>query len=161
MSANTRKLLGGVIVSAAALASPGANASTTLNYQGAAYPSYQSGYIQYNDGPGGYPDSTKNVYVGGFNVLNTSTNQSLIAWCVDIFDTVHNATYNNGDTASINNFDKLQQLISQSYSKVNNATSSAAFQLAVWEIVNEQFQSRLWPVQGLRWQFEQCGYFGQ
>ena len=50
---------------------------------------------------------------------------------------MHNATYNDGNPASINNISKFQELISQLYSKVNNATSSAALQLAVWEIVNE------------------------
>jgi len=142
MSAKTRNLLGSAIFSAFALASHGAYASTTtLQYQGAAYPSYVSGKISYADGAGGYPDFTdKGVGVGGFNMKNTSTNQSLIAWCVDIFDWLNTTSalnYSNNNPNSINNFDKLQQLVNQSYSKVNNATTSAAFQLAVWEVVNE------------------------
>lgn len=113
--------------------------TTTLDYQGAAYPSYLSGRITFDDGSGGYPSVNQSVYVGGFNMLNTSTNQSLIAWCVDIFDALKQSatSYTNGNPSSINNIDKLQQLIDQNYSKVNNATTSAAFQLAVWDIVNE------------------------
>ena len=61
----------------------------------------------------------------------------MTAWCVDIFDNLQSATYTNGNASSINNLDKLQQLVNQDYSKVNNAETSAAFQLAVWDIVNE------------------------
>lgn len=138
MTSKTRKLINAMLLCGLVGSAQSAFSSTTLTYQGAAYPAYQSATISYNDGAGGYPDfSNKSVSVGGFSMLNTSTNQSLITWCVDVFDWLHNASYNNGNASNINNFAKLQQLVNQDYSLVNNATSSAAFQLAVWEIVNE------------------------
>ena len=139
MTSKTRKLMNAMLLCGLAGGAQSALSSTTLTYQGAAYPSYQSGYISYADGSGGYPDFTnKGVLVGGFKMLDSSTNQSLQAWCVDVFDWLATSkVYNNGNTSNINNFDKLQQLVNQSYSNVNNATTSAAFQLAVWDIVTE------------------------
>ncbi|MFY9327889.1 MAG: hypothetical protein WAO76_07700 [Georgfuchsia sp.] len=138
MTFKTSKLMNAMLLCGLACCTQSAfSSTTTLNYQGAAYPSYLSGTITYNDGPGGYPSVNEGAYVGGFNMLNTSTNKSLIAWCVDIFDNLQSATYNNGNASSINNIDKLQQLVNQDYSKVNDKETSAAFQLAVWDIVNE------------------------
>jgi hypothetical protein len=110
------------------------SSTTTLLYQGAAYPDYLQGYISYNGG------RAEDVYVGGFKMLNTDTNKSLTAWCVDIFDNLNTSSatsYNTGTASNINNFDQLQKLVAQDYSKVTDAKTSAAFQLAVWEIVSE------------------------
>lgn len=150
MTSKTFKLMSVVLVSGLALASQSAFSATTLTYLGAAHGEYQSGYLSYNDGAGGYPDfygttsgvspqhdARKNVYVGGFSMRNETTHQPITAWCVDIFDWLHSASYNDGVSSNINNIDKLQQLVNRNFSKVNNATTSAAFQLAVWEIVSE------------------------
>jgi hypothetical protein len=138
MTSKTHKLMTAMLVSGLALVSQSVFSSTTLTYQGAAFPSYQSGAISYADGVGGYPDfSNKGVSVGGFKMLNGNTNQSITAWCVDVFDWLNSASYNNGNKSNLNNVSQLEKLVAQDYSKVNNATSSAAFQLAVWEIVNE------------------------
>lgn len=136
MTSRTFKLMSAVLVSGLALASQ-SSASTTLTYQGAAYPNYQTVHTSY-DGSGSLPDfADKHVSVGGFDMLNGNTNQSITTWCVDVFDWLHSATYSNGDLTSINNYDKLQQLANQRYASVTNAQTSAAFQLAVWEIVTE------------------------
>lgn len=138
MTSKTFKLMSAVLVSGMALASQSAFSSTMLTYQGAAFPSYQNVHLSYADGAGGYPDfGDKYVSVGGFKMGVNNTNQSITAWCVDVFDWLHSASYSNGNLSSINHNDKLQQLVNQRYASVTNAQTSAAFQLAVWEIVTE------------------------
>jgi hypothetical protein len=139
MTSKTFKLVSTALVSVLALASQSAFSSTTLTYQGASFPSYETVHTSYADGAGvGYPDfGDKYVYVGGFKMGVGNTNQSITAWCVDVFDWLHSASYSNGNLSSINHNDKLQQLVNQRYASVTNAQTSAAFQLAVWEIVTE------------------------
>lgn len=139
-----RKTLPALILGSSLFAAAGSHAATTtLQYQGAAYPAYQAYSIT------AVPDvgsaTTKSVYAGGFNMKDTTTGNSLIAWCIDVFNTLKtNApfTYTNSNTGpgvnyNASNFKSLQALVDQRYSLVNNATTSAAFQLAVWEIVTE------------------------
>ena len=138
MNSTVSKLISAMLVSGLVLASQNAFSSTTLTYQGAAFPNYQTVHLSYADGAGGYPDfGDKHVSVGGFKMGVGNTNQSITAWCVDVFDWLHSATYSNGNFTSINHYDKLQQLANQRYASVTNAQTSAAFQLAVWEIVTE------------------------
>lgn len=84
---------------------------------------------------------SSNVSAGGFNMLVTSATpqQSLIAWCVDVFHWLDPKpfVYTNGNASTLNNFSSLQNLVNQRYALVNNTLTSAAFQLAVWEIVTE------------------------
>lgn len=112
-------------------------ASTTLQYQGAAY-GFASGAIQANFNPHRNGLESRAVAAGGFNMLETSTNQSLIAWCVDVFHALSNQfEYAIGSPSSLNRFDDLQKLANQRYAQVTDKTTSAAFQLAIWEIVTD------------------------
>lgn len=141
-----RKTLPALILGSSLFAAAGSHAATTtLQYQGAAYPNYLSFNVTATPDTG--PASTKSVAAGGFNMTNTGTGGSLIAWCIDVFNTLANKfTYTNSNTGpGVNynaaNFNALQNLVDQRYSLVNNATTSAAFQLAVWEIVTENTNS--------------------
>ena len=82
---------------------------------------------------------------GGFSMTNTTPNPdvSFQAWCVDIFHTlVSPSSYTLQSASSFYSADPgkataLSHLASNYLSSVTNATTSGAFQLAVWEIVNE------------------------
>lgn len=80
---------------------------------------------------------------GGFSMTNVNTGSSFQAWCVDIFDHLARSTnytltsgttFYSGDTGKAT---ALSHLASNWLSSVTNSTNSAAFQLAIWEIVNE------------------------
>lgn len=136
------KTLPALLLGTALLSASGVQAATTtLQYQGAAYPNYLSFNVTATPDVG--VASTKSVAAGGFNMKDTGTGGSLIAWCIDVFNVLANKfTYTNSNTGpgvnyNASNFKSLQALVDQRYSLVNNATTSAAFQLAVWEIVTE------------------------
>jgi hypothetical protein len=88
--------------------------------------------------------NNENVYAGAFTMTNaTAGGSSFAAWCASINAPMQNSaaytltsatTFYSGDTGKAT---ALSELASNSLASVNNATSSAAFQLAVWEIVNE------------------------
>lgn len=107
-------------------------------------------------------ERTLNVGAGGFKMapdLNgngtmqlTEASQSLVTWCVDIFHTVQSAKYTDGNLSNLSSYlqtkmsasnlntSDLKSLVNQRYTTVQqqaNNTYSAAFQLALWEIVNE------------------------
>lgn len=142
MNTPTRKLTSALTLAALAWTSTGASASTTtLDYQGAAY-GFLNGTIKADfDANPATPLGSKSVAAGGFDMLVTSATpqESLITWCVDVFHWLEtNAfVYTNGDAATLNHYNDLQSLVNQRYAQVNNAETSAAFQLAVWEIVTE------------------------
>jgi hypothetical protein len=86
----------------------------------------------------------KRVYAGGFIVQNLATNGSFVAWCVDIFqptnfgETVNDYTLTTGVAAfGAARSDSLGRLATLALGQVNNAATSGAFQLALWELVNE------------------------
>ena len=90
---------------------------------------------------GGNPTT---VSAGGFNMTNTTAGGTFQAWCVDIFSWLAVSTnYTNVSGASFyptspNKVADLEALATRYLPSVTgNATNSAAFQLAVWEIVNE------------------------
>lgn len=88
------------------------------------------------------PSEDANVYAGGF--LTSAGGDSFTSWCIDIFQQT-----NFGQT--VNDYSKtsalaalgaaktqaLGQLATQAYSQITNAATSGAFQIAIWEIVNE------------------------
>lgn len=90
------------------------------------------------------PALNKRVYAGGFVVQNLATNGSFVAWCVDIFqpinfgETVNDYTLTTGVAAfGAARSDSLGRLATLALGQVNNAATSGAFQLALWELVNE------------------------
>lgn len=89
------------------------------------------------------PAETAYVYADAFNTTDGTSN--FASWCVDIFQstyfgpTINNYNLVSGATAlNATRADALARLATESLSLVNNAVTSAAFQLAIWEIVNER-----------------------
>ena len=92
--------------------------------------------------------ASEDVYAGAFTgYLGSGNNkQSFTAYCADIAQYL--APWNNAETYSnssslVTNFNAtkasdLQRLVNDNYSKVNSAVTSAAFQLATWEILFEK-----------------------
>ncbi len=88
------------------------------------------------------PYENANVYSGGF--ATTDGSSSFLSWCVDIFQNTYfnqTSTYyslTSGLSAlGASKADALGRLATEALGMVNNAATSGAFQLAVWEIVNE------------------------
>lgn len=94
------------------------------------------------------------VYSGGFKMTDASggtlpAGNSFMAWCIDIHDdmnlgtTSYTLTKDNNYTPSAhvplgaNQILGLERLASNDLSKVTNAKTSSAFQLAAWEIMAE------------------------
>lgn len=143
MTTRTRSLMNAMVLCGLACASQGALAATiTLDYQSSAY-GYATGKIfadRNGDNLNDAISGNNNVSAGGFKMLETSNNnKSLIAWCVDVFHWLDPKpfVYTVGNAATLNKFDSLQSLVNQRYGQVNTTEESAAFQLAVWEIVTE------------------------
>ena len=91
--------------------------------------------------PGPHPGQAVDVYAGEFAGLDNG--KSFSAYCVDIYkyDVWHAATnYTAADLSSVFGAVKandLGRLAAQRYASVNNAKTSAAFQMATWEILFE------------------------
>jgi len=112
-------------------------ATTTLQYQGGTY-GFLDGtlYADFNPKKKGLESQASTA--GGFNMLEKSTGQSLIAWCVDVFHALNDKfDYTIGNANQLNRYDDLQKLANQRYAQVTDKTTSAAFQLAIWEIVTD------------------------
>lgn len=121
----------GLLLSVQAMATP-------LIVSGFEYPNHPTTAHIRNTTPG----VNVNTYAGGF--LTDAGGNSFTSWCVDIFQhtyfgqTVNNYSLTGGASAlGAARSDALGRLATQAYGSVTNAASSGAFQLAIWEIVNE------------------------
>jgi hypothetical protein len=92
----------------------------------------------------GAPAVNSRVYAGAFVVQNLATNGSFVAWCADIFqqinfgETVNDYSLTTGVAAfGAGRSDALGRLATLALGQVNNAATSGAFQLALWELLNE------------------------
>jgi hypothetical protein len=90
------------------------------------------------------PAANARVYAGGFLTTNLADNSSFVTWCVDIFQPIYfGQTVNDYSLATgvaalgSAKATALGKLATLALPLVNNAASSGAFQLAVWELVNE------------------------
>lgn len=136
--------LSGVLVAAALVAVQPA-AADTLRYDGPMYAPYFGTY-RINDNPPA-PSVSRTVSAGAFQMTNLSATpqNSFAAWCVDIYGTIQssaNYTLRTGEQfygASSRTVTDLERLASYAFANWSAPANvaSAAFQLAVWEIVNE------------------------
>lgn len=107
-----------------------------LNYSGSAH-----GYVTANITNKPAAPAASNVSAGAFMMTNATNSTSFAAYCVDIFHLLHNGNYTlvSGDsylgTATSN---ALGALATNHLGSVVDATTSGAFQLAVWETVFER-----------------------
>ncbi len=105
------------------------------------------------------PSVAEYVYSGGFKMedttgawtiggVTTAKNASFMAWCIDIYDNMQSTDYtlksgpNYGpishNTLTSAKVLELERLASNDLSKVTDAKTSSAFQLAAWEIMAEK-----------------------
>lgn len=134
----------GVFIAAALVAVQPAVADT-LRYDGPMFAPYYGTYT-INDDPLA-PNVSRTVPVGAFQMTNISAtpHNSFMAWCVDIYGTIQSSTNYTLRTAEqfygagSRTVTDLERLASYAFANRNVASNvaSAAFQLAVWEIVNE------------------------
>jgi hypothetical protein len=86
----------------------------------------------------------ESVYSGAFSTAVTNQSDLFAAWCVDIYqatnfnESVADYTRVTGVTAlGVSKANSLQLLANESLGRVHDSRTSSAFQLAIWEIVNE------------------------
>jgi hypothetical protein len=153
----TKNMLGGRAV-AAALAATSLLAATpaladALTFNGLFYPGADTVHIKNTA-----PALNEYTYSGGLNMkdttapwtigsVTTAKNASFMAWCIDIYDNMQSANYTlvDGDAfvpsshvpLTSSRILALERLASNDLALVNNAKTSSAFQLAVWEIMAE------------------------
>lgn len=123
-----------------------------VTFNGAAY-----GYKNFNLQNNNPPVSDSNQPAGGFKMtVNSSTdpqfkaNSSILTWCIELTQSISQGTsyyYNTADLTSATSWaGRLQELIAMHYQDVlsaANSITSAAMQLAVWEVVYEPANSNL------------------
>ena len=121
-------------------------AADSLTFNGMYYSSPDAVNISYSGAPGPVNES---VLSGGFRMTNFTpgTPVTFIAWCLDIFDRMASQTYTLKSAESyvpgwshvpldMTKVTALERLASNN--AVTNAAQSSAFQMAAWEIVDEQ-----------------------
>jgi hypothetical protein len=147
-------LLASAAVVSAAMAMSGSARADTFSYQGTnvfnggGKSNVTTKIVDYDAVAPGDQGDTTSTQAGGFRLTNGTDN--FIAWCLDVLDTLgNNQTY----TPTVTPFDdyplgqeridNIQKLFNTAYSGVDLTNSaagnvqSAAFQVALWEIVYE------------------------
>ena len=76
---------------------------------------------------------------GLFRLEDTGTGQSVLAWCIDLLNTLalpatHSTTAVSATAAQLTNIDKL---FTSAYNMVTDADTAAGFQIALWEIMSD------------------------
>jgi hypothetical protein len=127
-------------------------AADTLRYQGAWYSPYD-GAFQIVDGS---PALSRSVNAGGFRMTDVSgptlpAGTSFMAWCVDVYHNLNTTSAGSSYTLKsgadfygaasykVTDLERLASYVLDN-SLLTNGVQSAAFQLAVWEIVNESMR---------------------
>jgi PEP-CTERM motif len=135
------------LVAAAALLAAQAASADTLVYKGPWFGSYSGTYAISDTNPS--PGVSVTAYSGAFKMTDTNTGNTFMAWCVDIYDymntsasgTSYTLTSGTGFYSGAMSYvtTDLERLASYVFDNdlVTGSAASAAFQLAVWEIVND------------------------
>ena len=146
-----------VVLAAAALFGSAPAVGDTLRYDGAWFGSYYESFTLHDS----TPPLTLGASAGAFRMTPTNpAGNSFMAWCVDIYHRLNTGSVSYVSTSAAGFLggvvtERLERLASYVVSNDGNAASntlqssltgsfqSAAFQLAVWEIVNEGVASTL------------------
>lgn len=127
--------------------------TVNLTFNGAAY-----GYENFNLVNGTPPVNDSNQAAGGFTMkVNTpndsqfKANSSILTWCIELTQSITEGSSYNYTTTDLTSANpswagRLQELIAQNYQTVlsaANSITSAAMQLAIWEVVFEPASSAL------------------
>ena len=119
----------------------------TLKYNGPMYAPYSGSYTFVIDPAGPNNTFSRTVAAGGFSMTNMSTipQNSFLAWCVDVYGTLQSSTsyamktgaeFYGAGSRVLTGLERLASYAFDHWTSPDNA-SSAALQLAIWEIVNE------------------------
>lgn len=117
-----------------ALAAGAASATTTLDYQNFAAGSTN---VDWRTQDGVNP---ANAAAGAFTMLNEETNESFIAWCIDVLTTLNQGDVEyNLDVSLLDSaqLGRVERVFDANYlgDTALNGINSAAFQVAVWDAV--------------------------
>lgn len=130
----------------------------TLRYDGAWYSPYD-GAFQIVDGS---PTLSRSVAAGAFRMTDVSgstlpAGSSFMAWCVDVYHNLNTSSAGASYTLKtgsdfyaaasykVSDLERLASYVLDN-SLLTNGVQSAAFQLAVWEIVNESNRSQPYSI---------------
>ena len=127
----TSRIIGAAIVVAASVMAAGSVSAETLTVTG-----WANGYRDV------YITSPESVHAGAGTFEVTDGANSFEAWCVDLSQNTYFGSAVNDYSSSTSLFGsdtvgRLGQLATGFLSMAGDATNSAAFQLAVWEIISE------------------------
>jgi hypothetical protein len=143
---------------AAALAGASTVHAATFNYPGGFFTGGDSGLAGYDYSNIASMPALGNIYTGGDQLNPVSpSGPAILAWCVDLSDSIYVGSTNVGfnvlsdsDPTTVTYFSglytgangattitNLEHLASNWLSSVTNADTSAAFQIAVWDIAFE------------------------
>lgn len=142
MNISSKTLTASLGAVALAFAASGVQAEqVTIQFNGY-NPGYQSVNVSYLDGT----TKTYNGQGGQFSTSVTNPTdssftmgQTLLTWCVELTQNISiNGSYTYDVVRNLTGgiYDNLIKLFNNHYADVTNAATSAAMQLAVWEIVN-------------------------
>jgi hypothetical protein len=124
-----------------------ASRADTLRYDGPMYAPYSGSYTFVVDPAGPNNTFSRTVAAGGFSMTNLSSvpQNSFLAWCVDVYGTLQSSTsyalktgaeFYGAGSRVLTSLERLASYAFNNWTAPDNA-SSAALQLAIWEIVNE------------------------
>jgi len=134
------------LLAAAAVMAAQAASADTLKYDGAWFGSYSGTYAIHDTNPINFGVT---AYAGGFKMTNTSVNpnNTFMAWCVDIYDDMNTGSTSYTLKSGTDFYSGAQAYMATDLSRLaswvfdnnllTNGAASAAFQLAVWEIVDD------------------------
>lgn len=119
----------------------------TLKYNGPMYGPYKGSYTIVVDPAGPNNTFSRTVAAGGFSMTNVSAvpQNSFLAWCVDVYGTIQSsasyalktgAEFYGAGSRIVTDLERLASYALDNWTAPDNV-SSAAMQLAIWEIVNE------------------------
>lgn len=136
---------------AAVLGTSVAARAETVTVNGLAYASPATAYLASTS-----PAYGQEVYAGAFaTTIGGAGGNSFLTYCIDIFKDTNFGTVVNDYTEvapttllSSRQVSDLERLAAGFYSQVTDAVTSGAFQVAVWEIVNEKADNPYQVVSG-------------
>lgn len=143
------------LLAAAAVLPAQAASADTLKYDGAWFGNYAGIYAVHDTSPTNF---SVTAYAGGFKMTNTSVNpnNTFMAWCVDIYDDMNTGSTSYTLKSGADFYSAAQAYMATDLSRLaswvfdNNlltsGAASAAFQLAVWEIVDDAAGHRNYDV---------------
>ncbi len=137
MRARSIILAGVAALSLSSLAPVTAQAATiTLEYEG---PSAFGTPSWYHNVSFNWFGTAKSAAAGLFRLKDAATDESVLAWCIDIYHYLslpnsHDTSVASTTTAQMDNIDRL---FNSAYADVTSSDTAAAFQLALWEIMTD------------------------